>query len=218
MTTRTAAALTVVGGLVGTAAVYAYFVRTAAGQRLDAQLVPRHGFYAADRLLAAYDRHVVIAELVVLTSVILIAAHRRQLIRGLLSAAMPLAVVVVVNVAKVGLPRPAFGTTGSTHNSFPSGHVALAAGTVIALCLVVPITVRIVVGAAGAVAVALVLVATIAAGWHRFSDGMGAILISVAAGGLVVATSPLRVAGRRSAGSREHPHGAPSIPTGSSIR
>jgi membrane-associated phospholipid phosphatase len=189
MTTRAAASFAVVGGLFGTVAVYAYFVRTAAGQRLDARLAPDHGLYAADRLLAAYDRNVVIAEFLVLSAVFLLAAHRRHLLRGLLSAAMPLAVVGAVNIAKFVLPRPAFGAVASSHNSFPSGHVALAAATVIALCLVVPLAVRVFVGAVGAIAVAMVLVATIAAGWHRFSDGLGAVLIAIAAGGLVVLLS-----------------------------
>ena len=37
---------------------------------------------------------------------------------------------------------------------------------------------------------AVVAVATIAAGWHRFSDGLAAALMAVAAGGAVVLASP----------------------------
>lgn len=186
MTTRAAAVATAIGGLVGSLAVYAYFVRTAAGQRLDARLVPRHGFAAAGRLLAAYDRHVIVAEIVVLTAVLAIAAQRRLLPRGVVAAVMPVVVVGVVNLAKAGLSRPAFTATGSVHNSFPSGHVALAAATVIAVCLVLPLGARLVAALVGTIAVALVAVATIAAGWHRFSDGLGAVLIAVAGGALVV--------------------------------
>jgi len=194
MTTRTAAALATIGSLLGTVAVYGYFVRTATGQRMDARLVPRHGFYAADRLLASYDRNVVIAEAVVLAAVFGVAAYRGRRLRGLLSAAMPLAVVGAVNIAKLVLPRPALSVGASTHNSFPSGHVALAAATVLALCLVLPLGWRIVVGLAGSIAVALVAVATVAAGWHRFSDGLGAVLIAIAGGAVVVLFAPARSA------------------------
>jgi membrane-associated phospholipid phosphatase len=49
----------------------------------------------------------------------------------------------------------------------------------------------VVVGIAGTLAVALVSVATIVAGWHRFSDGVGAILLAVAGAGLVVLLTPI---------------------------
>lgn len=188
---RTTATLALVVGLFATVATYALFVRTAGGQRLDADLVSDHGWSAAVRLLAAYDRHVILVEFLVLTAVLVIAARRRRSVRGVLSAALPLAAVGAAAVAKFVLPRPDLIAAGTTHNSFPSGHVALAAATVLALCLVLPRAARLAVGLAGGVLVAVVTLATITAGWHRFSDGLGAVLIAVAGAGLVVLLSPI---------------------------
>jgi membrane-associated phospholipid phosphatase len=179
-------------GLLGTGLTYLIFVDTRSGQAADDRLVPHRGIAASDRLLAAYDRHVVLGEIVVLAAVVVVAAWRGRLRRGLLSAALPLAVAVEVNAAQTVLPRPAFAADQSTHNSFPSGHVALAAATVIAVMLVLPGALRPIVAALGGLAVSLVAVATIAAGWHRFSDGLAAVLVSVAAGGAVVLASPDR--------------------------
>jgi membrane-associated phospholipid phosphatase len=195
---RIAAIATVLSALAGTVLLYVYFVQTAAGQRLDERLVPRHGLYASDRLLAAYDRHVMLAEPLILALVLGVAVWRGQKWRGLLCAAMPLAVVLAVNAAKVVLPRPD-RSIGSTNNSFPSGHVALAAATVVAVVLVLPAIIRPVAVLLGALAVAVVAAATITAPWHRFSDAAAAVLLSVAAGGLVVLASPSRESAGQSA-------------------
>jgi membrane-associated phospholipid phosphatase len=188
---RLAPWLCVAVGVLGAIGAYLYFVRTAVGQRQDAALAPAGGFGAASQLLAAYDRHVVLAEIGVLGAVVLVAAARHHLWRGLLCAAMPPIVAVEAHALQAVLRRPTFGAAGaSAHNSFPSGHVALAAATVVAVILVLPGVVRVPASLLGAALVAVVAVATIAAGWHRFSDGLAGALMAIAAGGAVVLASP----------------------------
>ncbi len=77
-------------------------------------------------------------------------------------------------------------------NSFPSGHVALVGSLVLAAVLVAPRAVRTPAAILAALAMAIVGTSTIAAGWHRLADVVGAMLIvlswaSVATAVLVVA-------------------------------
>ena len=75
----------------------------------------------------------------------------------------------------------------ATGNSFPSGHVTVAASLVLAALLVVPRPLRALAAIAGAAYVALVGMSTIAAGWHRLDDAVGAVLIAVSWTALVAA-------------------------------
>ncbi len=75
----------------------------------------------------------------------------------------------------------------ATGNSFPSGHVTLAASLGLACVLVVPRRLRASVAVGAATLVAAVGVSTIIAGWHRLADVEGAILISLAWASLTTA-------------------------------
>jgi membrane-associated phospholipid phosphatase len=72
-------------------------------------------------------------------------------------------------------------------NSFPSGHVTLAASLALAALLVAPRRLRSFVALAGAVYVSVVGMSTLTAGWHRLADALGAILVALAWAGLVAA-------------------------------
>jgi len=72
-------------------------------------------------------------------------------------------------------------------NSFPSGHVTVAASLILSAVLVVPRPLRALTALGGAGYVALVGMSTIAAGWHRLDDAVGAILIALAWAALVAA-------------------------------
>ncbi len=65
-------------------------------------------------------------------------------------------------------------------NSFPSGHVTIAASLVLAALLVVPRPLRSPVAVVGAAYVGAIAMSTLAAGWHRLGDSIGAILIALA--------------------------------------
>ena len=72
-------------------------------------------------------------------------------------------------------------------NSFPSGHVTIAASLGLACVLVVPRRVRTPMAVVAATLIAAVGVSTMIAGWHRLADVEGAILISLAWAALVTA-------------------------------
>jgi len=72
-------------------------------------------------------------------------------------------------------------------NSFPSGHVTLAASLALAALLVAPRRLRSLVALAGAAYVGVVGISTLTAGWHRLADALGAILVALAWTSLVAA-------------------------------
>ena len=72
-------------------------------------------------------------------------------------------------------------------NSYPSGHVTLAASLALATLLVAPRRLRSLVALGGAAYVTVVGVSTLTAGWHRLADALGAILVALAWSGLVAA-------------------------------
>jgi membrane-associated phospholipid phosphatase len=110
---------------------------------------------------------------------------------ALLAGRPRLALAVVIDIAganltaqllKATLGRPdLIGTAPFGYgNSFPSGHVAVAASLALAALLVAPRRLRGLTALGGAVYVAVVAVSTLTAGWHRLADGIGAILIALA--------------------------------------
>jgi membrane-associated phospholipid phosphatase len=72
-------------------------------------------------------------------------------------------------------------------NSYPSGHVTLAASLALAALLVAPRRLRSIVAFGGAAYVTVVGVSTLTAGWHRLADALGAILVALAWAALVAA-------------------------------
>ncbi len=74
--------------------------------------------------------------------------------------------------------RPDFGFR--TISSFPSGHTTVAMSSVLAAVLVAPPLLRPLAIAAGSFAATLVGTSTIVGAWHRPSDVIGAILVSLA--------------------------------------
>ncbi len=92
------------------------------------------------------------------------------------------ATLAIAELGKTVLNRPSW--IGTAANSLPSGHVAavvaLAAGAVIAA----PGALKHLVATAGAAAVLLTGLATMAEKWHRPSDVLAASLVAVAVAGL----------------------------------
>lgn len=82
-------------------------------------------------------------------------------------------------------------------NSLPSGHVTVVASLVLAALLVAPSRLRTAFAIVGALWTALVGSATILAGWHRLSDPIAAMLVSLAWASGVAAV----LAGRRRLGA-----------------
>jgi len=111
---------------------------------------------------------------------------------ALLTGRPQVAVAVLVTIAGANLTTEALklvildrpnllgDAAYSTANSFPSGHVTIAASLVLATLLVVPRVLRAITAVAGALYVAVVGMSAVAAGWHRLDDAIGAILVALA--------------------------------------
>ena len=100
------------------------------------------------------------------------------------------ALLVVSNGAtqmlKYLLVRPDMEVGHSLANSFPSGHVTLAASVGLALIAAVPQRWKSVAGGVAWVAIAFVGVTVLSLGWHRLSDVLAGILVAAAVALLVV--------------------------------
>ncbi|MFC5927116.1 phosphatase PAP2 family protein [Micromonospora vulcania] len=176
--------------LIALGATCAVFLGTRSGQWLDGLLLPRAergGGYEqqtvlvgpAKTVLAAFGSPSLLA--VLLGGVLLVGLLGRRLLAGAVGIGMVLGTVGVAGILKELLPRPDFQIESSTtHNSFPSGHVAAATALLLAFMLVLPGWARRWLTAPGAVGVSVIASATMIAGWHRFSDVLGGVLLAVA--------------------------------------
>ncbi|MFI6271497.1 phosphatase PAP2 family protein [Micromonospora zamorensis] len=166
------------------------FVRTYPGQWLDGVLLPRAergGGYEqqtvlvgpARTVLATFGSPALLAAL--LGAMLLVGVLRRRLVAGIVGVGMVLCAVVVAGAVKSALPRPDLQVESSTtHNSFPSGHVAAATALLLAFMLVLPGWARRWLVVPGVAGVSVIAAATMIAGWHRFSDALGGVLLGVA--------------------------------------
>ncbi|GAB4106654.1 hypothetical protein GCM10028790_56730 [Micromonospora taraxaci] len=176
--------------LVALALTAAVFVRTYPGQWLDGLLLPRAergGGYEqetvlvdpAKTLLAGFGSPTLLAAL--LGAVLLVGVLRRRLVAGAVGVGMVVGAVLTAGALKSALPRPELQIESSTtHNSFPSGHVAAATALLLAFMLVLPGWARRLLAVPGAAGVSVIASATMIAGWHRFSDVLGGVLLGVA--------------------------------------
>ncbi|MEU1588246.1 phosphatase PAP2 family protein [Micromonospora sp. NPDC005710] len=176
-------------GLFFLALTGAVFVRTTAGQWWDGLLLPRAergGGYEqqtvlvdpAKSVLATFGDPTLIA--VLLGVVLLVGVLRRRLVAGVVGVGVVVCAVLVAGAVKSALPRPELQIESSTtHNSFPSGHVAAATALLLAFMLVLPGWARRWLAVPGAAGVSVIAAATMIAGWHRFSDVLGGVLLGV---------------------------------------
>lgn len=172
---------TLVASVLGTVLVSYIALATAKGQSLDerglrAVQVDRAGLVTLLSVLGRVSIGTVVAVCLVCAAV--------ALVRG--SGRLAVAAVVVVGGANVTtqalkhvlLERSDFGIVAA--NSLPSGHTTAVASGVGALCLVAPRAIRGVLALFGAFAVTLVGSSTVVAGWHRPSDVVAALGVSLA--------------------------------------
>ncbi|MFY0408340.1 phosphatase PAP2 family protein, partial [Solicola sp. PLA-1-18] len=96
------------------------------------------------------------------------------------------------------LDRPDFGNL--TLNSLPSGHTTVVTSIVLAALLVAPRSLRLAVAGLGTGAVTFTGASTIVAGWHRPSDVLAALAVSLAWGSAAVVALTVR---RRAGFSRD---------------
>lgn len=176
-----------VAALIGLAATSWLALFTVRGQQYDetAMRVLSGADGTGGSLVRLLQQISVGAAAIVLAAIVVVA-----LARGRIRVA--LAAIVLVAGANIStqllkhyvLDRPDFGV-GSDANSLPSGHTTVVFSLVLAGVLVAPRALRWLVGLLGAAVGTVTGLATVIAGWHRPSDVVAALLVTLAWAALV---------------------------------
>jgi membrane-associated phospholipid phosphatase len=187
-------------------AVYAVFVRTSTGQRLDQVAIHHVGQGVATRAAVATVLDWITSGLIVIvsTACVVIAGIRGRWVL----AAGALVEVAGANLTaqflkRMLLSRPDFGYGVS--NTFPSGHTTVVTSLVLAILLVVPRRGRWFVEFAGSVAVAVIGVGTVVTTWHYPSDVIGGLLVPLVWSVLVLTVASMLEPSELTPSPRPHP-------------
>ena len=158
---------------------YRALVTSTTGQRLDQfamvesmRAAPTSADHLRDLMQAVSVPSIAMAVGVVAA----VAVTRSRPALAVAAAATVVGANVTTQALKHWLVRPDLLDLGSPNvNSFPSGHVTVVASLAAGALLVMPRRAQPTVAALGVVATAVTAVATVALGWHRPSDVIGAI-------------------------------------------
>jgi membrane-associated phospholipid phosphatase len=177
----------------GAAAVYAVFVRTALGQVVD-EAAMRGAEVRHERVVAVLSHTLDGTSLLSISVVAVVAAAigllRRRVDLAVAAGVLVLGANLTTQVLKAQLVRPPLGDPAP--NSLPSGHTTAAVSVAFALVLVLPYAARAALALAGAGYVTVIAVATVWAAWHRPSDTIAALLVTLGWGALAVTGVRLR--------------------------
>ncbi|MEU7034699.1 phosphatase PAP2 family protein [Streptomyces sp. NPDC046237] len=175
------------GSVLLMAVVYAGLVLTATGQRWENAVLA--GRFTDETLAAAHEanstlQHITVyslaVALLVLTGIGMLRRRYTLTVTALGLVAVSLFLAEVLRRLLLARPDLVEAPAHLMHNSFPSGHTAIAMSVMFGLVLVVPYRARgIAVGVCVLWATA-VGAYTVAAGWHRPSDAIGADLLVLA--------------------------------------
>lgn len=171
---------------------YRGLVTSPTGQRLDQLAMV--GSMAAAPADATHLRHLLHAVsvpsvAVAIAALTAVAARRSRPELGAAAAAMVAGANLTTQALKHWLRRPDLQGLGHA-NSFPSGHVTVVASLAAGALLVSAPRAQPAVAAAGVAATAITAVATVALGWHRPSDVVGAVGVVAAWTALAAALAP----------------------------
>lgn len=190
--------LTSLLAVVGLAVTYYVFVLTVGGQRVDetafygSNLGRTRLWSLAHSVLEVVSVGFVVAVLVATVAIALV--RRRWLLTLQVAVVLAGANLCTQVLKKFLLARPDLGISGELGipavNTLPSGHTTVAAAATIAVVLVVPRRLRAGVALLGALYVALTGVSTLVGGWHRPSDVVAGLLVTLAVAGLAIALIP----------------------------
>lgn len=167
---------------------YLLFVRTGEGQRLDQAALNHVGSQGGAGLTVAnllQDLTVATMAVVLVVCLVVAIVNRRWAFACAAAVLVGGAMATTELLKHEVLSRPALGY-GVT-NSLPSGHTTIVASLVLGALLVVPRAARPMVGLAGAVGIAVTGVGTVVAGWHRPSDVVAGLAVTLAWGAAVLA-------------------------------
>ncbi|GLX49081.1 hypothetical protein Shyhy01_20310 [Streptomyces hygroscopicus subsp. hygroscopicus] len=169
------------------AGVNAAFVRTAAGQRWEnAALAGRREdeTLAAARTADHMLDHITLSSLGVAVAVLALIGlvRRRSVLTAVAVGTVGVSLVLAEVLKRYVLHRPDLvdAPRRLLGNSFPSGHTTIAMSVLFGLTLVVPYRLRGVAVGVCALWATFVGAYTVAAGWHRPSDTIGADLLVLA--------------------------------------
>ena len=189
----------------GAYALYRLFVRTTLGQQVDTGAM-RGADVHHPRVVEVLDRTLNGTSLASLVLVCLFAAVfgvlRRRLDLAVGATLLVLGANATTQLLKTHLARPDLDGFAMP-NSFPSGHTTAAASVAFAVILVLPQALRGTVALAGFAYVTVIAVATVWAAWHRPSDTLAALMVTLAWG--AVAVFVIRVLRLRAAGALQPP-------------
>lgn len=162
---------------------YLVFVTTRGGQYVDERaLAGALRFSRAEHtpqiLTTAFDLMPSAVGIACAVGVGICMIVRRTVLGPLVASAGGLVAIIMAQVLKHGvLPRPDLGISDAQVVSFPSGHTTVAAAGVMALLLSLGPTLRPTWGAIGSLVAGAAGMSTVALGWHRPSDVVGALLL-----------------------------------------
>jgi hypothetical protein len=186
--------------------VYAAFVLTEAGQRLENEALLGAALQPSADREASLGRlsliSVVSFGLGIMLVVVVAAARRRPSLGVLVGVAMG-GSVALAELLKDVLPRPDFvtGAAWILRNGFPSGHAAIGAAIGLAVLVVSPDRLRWAALPVGALLATVTSQATQIVGWHRMSSAVGGVLLVMTGVSLALFVLALRGLAQRS------PHG-----------
>jgi hypothetical protein len=176
-------------------ALWWIFVRTPHGQLLDtiAWSGRMIGQSRIQVLVGVVLDAVTVASVLAATCAVgFIALARRRVLLAVVATLLVVGANITTQLLKHEvIHRPDLGIpSGDRLNSLPSGHTTVAASVAVATVLVLPPRFRGLAAVAGAAYAGLTGIATLAAGWHRPSDAVAALLVvgawSAAAGVVLV--------------------------------
>ncbi|MEV4945568.1 phosphatase PAP2 family protein [Streptomyces sp. NPDC053755] len=175
------------GAVLTLAVVYAGLVLTATGQRWEGAATAGRltdGPLSAARVVGTVPHHFALYSLsLALLLIAVVGVLRRRYAPTVAALGSVIGSVVLAELLqRFVLHRPDLtGAPGHLlHGGFPSGHTTLALSVTFALALVVPYRLRVLVVAVGALWATFLGVYTLAIGWHRPGDLIGAELLALA--------------------------------------
>ncbi len=167
--------------------IYAVLIRTRDGQLLDGlayrgrEAIPGRYQSLSNHILASVE---VATVAVVCVALLLIGLARRMVWRGLCAAGGFGAAIVASQILKPALPRPEMITASleygfATFNTYPSGHTTIFTSAALAAVLLASRDARPLVAWVAAIVATGASTGVLISGWHRGSDAIGAVFLSV---------------------------------------
>jgi membrane-associated phospholipid phosphatase len=166
---------------------YVFFVLTPIGQLIDDEMLEAFRAEKLTRTALTNALHLINVATIALAGIVImvLGAMRHRFTIGIVATVSFGVAIVLAEAFKLVLPRPAhqpeldeaLGRVGV--DTYPSGHSTLITAGVIALLWAWGATNR-AAWLIGAGVIIVVVSATVVAGWHRPSDGIGGISLAVA--------------------------------------